>query len=379
MAWYNDLWNGMKKGVSDVAAVAAQVGSMTLNAGASALKGGATLLTDPGKFAKDVVNNIGEAGRHVSGGIQDGLDLIGEGWNEAVAAKNPGMFLWKALGGTAQMASLGTIHAFKEHIDSVSTVQRDELGNMTGFDIDKDADAITRLFLENNGQTMSMIVNANEEVREALAEGDAAKANKMFGHMVDATVVKPVGEAAKAAALGVAAGAAIVGTGGTAAPVVAATVAGLGIGGHLASGKGDKSAAEFDIANVDDDVSDRIDADIEALRAAGRDMSEADAARYRDVMQAYYNGAAYTGAGDSLGEAYMGEGASNQAFKDWMTDAAGLPQAPEEEPSLAAAVAGLNDAGGPPVQPAVASADAEASAEVKEEPAHGADDGMAYG
>lgn len=317
------FFDGIKKGASDLLAIGRQVAGMTLDAGAAALDGAKTLVTDPKKFAEDVAHCAAEFGRHASNSFSDGAKMIGEGWDEAWATGNPGMFLWKAAGGTVQMASLGAADAFKEHVRGVSTVARDELGNMTGYEIGEGCDALTRVILEANGQRVATLVNGDAEVKEAIAEGDIERANETFGQAIDAAVVKPVGQAAAVAAGVIGAGAAIAATGGAAIPaVVTAGVVAGGVGGTMLSMKGGKSQTDFDLANAADDVKDQVDAELAVLRAGG--LSEEDAAKYAEIMTAYYQGAAYTGSGDQLGASQMGEGASNRDLKAWMLHAAGL-------------------------------------------------------
>ena len=115
------FFDGLKKGASDLFAVGQQVAGMTLDAGLAALNGAKTLITDPKKFVEDTAHSVSELGRHAANSFSDGAVMIGDGWNEAWAAGNPGMFLWKALGGTAQMASLGVSDALKEHVERAAT------------------------------------------------------------------------------------------------------------------------------------------------------------------------------------------------------------------------------------------------------------------
>lgn len=319
------FFDGLKKGASDLFAVGQQVAGMTLDAGLAALNGAKTLITDPKKFVEDTAHSVSELGRHAANSFSDGAVMIGDGWNEAWAAGNPGMFLWKALGGTAQMASLGVSDALKEHVERVSTVQRDELGNMTGFDVGKDCDAITRILLERNGGWVASIVNGDEEVREALAEGDKDKANRMFGQTMDQAIIKPAGKVATLAAVGVAVAGTTLVSGGLATPAaVAAASVSLGTAGWLADMKGNKSLVDFDIENAADDVKDKVDAEVAALKAGG--LSDEDASLYSDIMTVYYQGVSYTGSGDQLGASQMGEGATNEDLKAWMLNAAGLDE-----------------------------------------------------
>lgn len=318
--------DSLKKGASDLLAVGRQVAGTTLSIGASALNGVGTLITDPKKFIEDASHTVSEVGRHISNSASDGASMIQEGWEEARATGNPGMFLWKALGGTVQIASLGASDAIKEHVGSVSSVVEDELGNMTGFAISSDCDAITRVLLERNGGLASTVVNGDREVKEAIQEGDMAKANKIFGHMIDAAVVRPVGDTvATASALAVAGAgvaAATLGTGGLGTPAAVALAA-AGLTGTLAGMHGAKSQVDFDLYNVADDVSDRIRSDVEKLRASGS-FTEDDLQRYEELMTPYYQNGAYTGMGDQLGASQMGEGATNQDFKIWMLEVGGL-------------------------------------------------------
>lgn len=319
------FFDGLKKGASDLLAVSQQVAGMTLDAGLAALNGVKTLITDPKKFVEDTAHSVSELGRHASNSFSDGAAMIGDGWSEAWAAGNPGMFLWKALGGTAQMASLGASDALKEHVERVSTVQRDELGNMTGFETGEDCDAITRILLERNGGWVASIVNGDEEVREALAEGDRDKANRMFGQTMDQALIKPAGKVATLAAVGVAVAGTTLVSGGLATPAaVAAASVSLGTAGWLADMKSNKSLVDFDIENAADDVKDKVEAEVATLKAGG--LSDEDAALYSDIMTVYYQGVAYTGSGDQLGASQMGEGATNEDLKAWMLNAAGLDE-----------------------------------------------------
>lgn len=330
--------DGLKKGASDLFAVGQQVVGMAFDTGAAALAGAKTLVTDPKKFAEDVAYGAAEFGRHASNSFSDGARMIGEGWEEAWAAGNPGMFLWKAVGGTAQIASLGATDAIKEHVAKVSSVARDELGNMTGFEIGEDCDAITRVMLEHGGGWASTVVNGDAEVKEAIAEGDTEKANKLFGSMVGRAVAKPVGTAAMVAGAAVV----IAGTGGAAAPAIGTA---LSVGGGLANMHAGKVQVDFDLENAADDIKDKVDAELAVLRAGG--LSEEDAARYGEIMTAYYQGAAYTGSGDRLGASQLGEGATNQDLKAWMLQAAGL----DEKVELAASRYEASLSAGTSVQP----------------------------
>lgn len=319
MGLFGNIANAVKTGVSDALAVGQQVVGTVFDVGSKALGGVKTLVTDPKKFVEDSAHIVTGAVKHAANSLQDGASMIGEGWNEAWATGNPGMFLWKAAGGTIQMASLGVSDMIKEHVESVSEVTRDELGNMTGFEISEDCDAITRIALQRGGKTISTVVNADEEVKEAIAEGDVDRANKVFGDMATSTVVKPL---SKAAAVGAAA-VMVTATGGAAAPFIAG---GLGIASGIGDMYANKKMSDFDIDNATDDVKDRVDDEIRQLTEAGK-LDEAGAAKYREIMTPYYQNAAYTNYGNDLGSAYLGEGASNSDFKKQLLMAAGLPEA----------------------------------------------------
>ena len=327
------FFDGIKQFGSDVLAVGQQVAGTVLGTGAAALNGAKTLITDPAKFVKDTGDNIGEAVRHVTGGFSDGAALIGEGWNESWATGNPGHFLWKALGGTAQMASMGTLHAFKEHVQDVATVKRDELGHMEGFEISDKADAITRILLRDNSRSMSIIANGDKAIKEAIAEGDADKANRVLGQVVSGAVVQPIGESLKVAGpAAVAAAGAVLTATGVGAPVGVSMLAAGGsfAAGMVMQGKGANDMLDFEIESVADTANRKVNAEIDALKAMGR-LSDEQEDDYRETMGTYYMSSSYTVMGDELGASYLGEGATNADLKAVLLQSKGLPSPDEPD------------------------------------------------
>lgn len=326
------LFDGIKQFGSDLLSVGQQVAGTVLGTGSAVLNGAKTLITDPAKFVKDTGDNIGEAARHVTSGFTDGANMIGEGWNEAWATGNPGHFLWKALGGTAQIASMGTIHAFKEHVEDVATVKTDELGHMDGFEISDRADAITRIFLRDNGRAMSIMANGDKAIKEAIAEGDSDKANHVLGQVVSGAAVQTVGNRVKAAApvLGAVIGTGLSATGIGASigvPVAAmsfAAGAGVAVAGTVMEGKGANDMLDFEIENTADSVERKLTAEVDALKAMGK-LTDEQEETYRETMGTYYLSASHSVMGDKLGESYLGPGATNADLKASLLQGKGLP------------------------------------------------------
>lgn len=320
-AVFTGIGNKIVSTATDIRDVGAQVGSFVLDTGKAALDGAHTLITDPVKFASDVRDIGAEALGHVHDSVTNGAGMIAEGWNDVARGGNPGLAILKTVGGLGQIASFGVSDAIGDHVADSMDVQYDELGNISHIGAKEGTDAITRIFLRDHGDTIGLVKNANDEIEEALEEGDADKANEMFGQAAGAIGAKAAAEAAQAVATAAAVGSVVVGAG--LAPVSGGTTLVAGItasqalfaagvagtaGGIVGEGAGADMLAKFNALNVADDAEDQVAADIAKLGLEGE-----AAEQYRESMGTYYRNASYDLAGSELG-ASQGYG-SNEELK----------------------------------------------------------------
>ena len=327
MAWYDKVVEFGKgvgdwavETVSDIGAVGAQVLTTVGDTGVAALKGFGTAIADPGKFISDVGDNIATWGGHIAGSWNSGTAMIQEGWNDVQKGGSPGLMFVKTIGGLAQISSLGASDAIGEHLAETVEAETDEFGNVSGYKAKDGADAITRIMTKHLGSTVATTVNANNEIEEALDDGDAEKANQIFGDTMWVTVGRPVSKIAGVAGM-VAGAAAIPFTGGTSAALVAASAA-LTFTSVTAGTVANSKESKFDAFNVEDDALDGARAEAEAMVAAGR-LDESQVDKYVEIVQAVNANQTYK----SLSPDY----AEQQGFQDademkaFLLQANGLP------------------------------------------------------
>lgn len=327
MAWYDGAVNfvkgaanGIKEGACDLAAVGAQVAKGVVDTGASILKGAGTALTDPGKFASDVGQNLSTWGGHIRNSWQSGTSMIKEGWDDVQKGGSPGLLFIKTMGGFAQMASFGASDAIGEHFAASVEAQTDEFGNISGYTAKEGTDAITRVLTKHFGSTVATTKNANAEIEEALDAGDAKTANKIFGDAAWVTIGRPVSKVAGVAGM-VAGVAAIPFTGGTSAALTAAS-AGLIFTSVTTDLVSKSKEATFDAFNAADDAYDAAKAEADALMASGK-LGEADLDKYVRIVQAVNANQTYKSMDPDYAQNAGFEDAN--ALKAFLLDANGLP------------------------------------------------------
>lgn len=291
MAWWNDVGKAIGTGVSTLAGVGLQVTKGVVGTGVSIVKGGVTAVTNPKKFVEDVHENLSTWGSYIGKSAKSGTDMIKEGWDDVKKGGNPGLLFVKAMGGMAQISSLGMTAAVGEHLEKTVIEETDELGNVSGYSTKEGTDALTRLGVWAFGKTAANAKNINTEIEEALDSGDAKKANKIFGQ----AALAAGGKAVKVAGIAVGVAAAIP-TGGASLGAVAAGIAtGSGIAfGAAAIGNRmtEHGEVQFDALNVEDDVEDMKNEYIKAALAAGN-ITEADAEAYGKIVETVYQNATY--------------------------------------------------------------------------------------
>lgn len=334
------LWNGAKQLGADIAGTAHQVATMTLDAGQAVLDGTYTAITNPSKFIDDVGHNIGEGLQHVSDSWSKGADTIASGWSEM---KN-GRSLWNALGktvdGVGQIASMGISDAIDDHLEETMVEQRDELGNVIGYTAKEGTDYITRRHIENTSDRRALVTNSEEEIAEAIADGDRSRVSELDKRLFEATTGKDL----KQAAMVVGTTALVVGgivaapiSGGTSLAASGATIAGISAAtiGSTAATVGAAAAAtgvaanalansdiDLEELNVADDIADAISEQVEALKASGR-LSDDQVDKYTDVMSTYYRATLYSSADPNF--AVNNGFESNEQMRDWLLMNNGLP------------------------------------------------------
>lgn len=354
--WLKDtgtgLWNGAKQFGADVVGTGHQVLTMTLGAGQAVLDGTYTAITDPEKFASDVKNNIGEGLSHVTDSWSKGADTIATGWAEM----KDGRTLWNALGktvdGVGQIASMGISDAIEDHLEETMEEHRDELGNVTGYTAKEGTDYITRRMIENSSERRALVTNSEEEIAEAIAEGDRSRVTDLDKKLFAATTgqdIKKTAEIVGTTALVVGSVAAAIPTGGASVAAGGSALAVIGSTAGQAAAKaatkavvkkvafkvgeaavvaglGSNILSNNDIAlnemNISDDISDAISEQVEALKAAGR-LSEDQVDKYTEVMTTYYNATCYNAMDPNF--AVNNGFESNAQMRDWLLENNGLP------------------------------------------------------
>lgn len=354
--WLKDtgagIANGAKQFGADIAGVGHQVLSMTLDAGKGILDGTYTALTDPKKFVNDVKNNIGEGLQHVSDSWTKGADTIGKGWSEMKDGRGLFNALEKTVNGVGQIASMGFSDVIDDHLEETMVEHRDELGNVIGYEAKEGTDYITKRMIENGSERRALVTNAEEEIAEAIADGDKARVSKLDSELFMATTGKDIEKAADIAmtvgtvASVVAGVAAAVPTGGTSLVPVGAVLAGE-TAGKIAIKEGAKVAVkgilktsgkvaatklgasllsnrdiDLEELNVSDDISDAISEQVRALKESGR-LSEDQVDRYTEVMSTYYRSTLYSSGDPNFAQNNGFE--SNEQMRDWLLVNNGLP------------------------------------------------------
>ena len=354
--WLKDtgtgLVNGAKQFGADIIGVGHQVLSTTLSTGQAILDGTYTALTDPKKFASDVKNNIGEGLSHVTDSWSKGADTIATGWSEM----KDGRTLWNALGktvdGVRQIASMGISDAIEDHLEETMEEHRDELGNVIGYTAKEGTDYITKRMIESGSERRALVTNSEEEIAEAIAEGDTERVTDLDKKLFAATTGKDIKKAAEVigtTALVVGSVAAAIPTGGAsvAAGTTALAVVGSTAGQTVAktaatkviskvafkvgeaavvAGIGSNILSNNDIAldemNIADDISDAISEQVEALKSSGR-LSDDQVDKYTEVMSTYYRATCYNSLDPDF--AVNNGFESNEQMRDFLLSANGLP------------------------------------------------------
>ncbi len=322
--FFKGIGNSIAEGASDLANIGKGVADFVVDRGKDVLDGCETLITDPGKFVSDVGDNMCEWGRHITESAKSGADMIVEGWNDVKQGGSPAMLFTKTLGGIAQIGSLGASNAIGEHLAASVDEHLDEMGNISGYTAHEDANGVTKVFTKWFGGTVATAKNANAEIEEALAEGDASKANEIFGDTMWTTVGRPVAKVAAVAAVPLSI-AATVATGGAAAPLTAASIACL-VAPPVLNTVADAKEAKFDAMNMADDAADIADAKTEAMLASEQ-ITEAQAEQYREIVQKTWSNNGYKSlVPDYAAQAGYG---SPQEMEDALLQAYGLPTSSE--------------------------------------------------
>lgn len=340
MGFFDGIVNGAKQFGKDFIGVTGQIYHMTMDTGKAALDGVYTALTDPGKFINDVGRNSAAYAEHISDSWEKGTATIAKGWSEM----EDGRGLWNALGstvnGVSQIASFGVSDVWDDHVESVMETHRDELGNVYGYSAKEGTDYITQRWIESGAERRALVQNSEEEIAEAIAEGDRDRVSELDDKLFQATVGKDLQKAATVVgttALVVGGVAAAIPTGGTSLAVSGAAVSGITAAtvAHTAGsvalassvvGLGGTAMANNDIdleaMNVSDDIADVISDQVDALKAAGR-LSDDQVDRYTDVMSTYYRATLYNSADPNF--AANNGFSSNEELRDWLLVNNGLP------------------------------------------------------
>lgn len=323
-----DFFKGIGSAVTDAASTIGDIGKgvadFVVDRGKDICNGAKTLVTDPKKFISDVGDGLGEWGRHIVEGAKSGADMIAEGWNDVKQGGNPLMLVTKTVGGLGQIASLGATDAVGEYLDEHVTADVDAMGNVSGYTVDEGANGVVKAMNKMFGKTVATTVNANNEIEEALAEGDAKKANQIFGDTAWVTIGRPVAKAASVAAIPLGIAAAPL-TGGTSVALSAASIACL-VAPPVIDAVADSKEAKFDAENMADDSNDIADEKTEAMLASGQ-ITEEQAGEYRNIVQKTWSNNGYKSlCPDYAAQAGYG---SVQEMEDALLAAYGLPTSAE--------------------------------------------------
>lgn len=321
--------DGVHQFGKDVIGVGKQVAGMTFDAGAAILDGGYTAITNPAKFIKDVGNNVASYAEHVSDSWTKGAETIGKGWSEM----KDGRSLWNALGctvnGLGQMSSMGLSDMWDDHVEATMETHRDELGNVTGYTAKEGTDYITQRWIEGGAERRALVQNSEEEIAEAIADGDKERVSELDDKLFQATTGKDLAKIATTTAViaGVVAavptgGASLAGTAGVLVAHAGTIAAASAATGVVAGGVGENRAIDLDEMNLQDDISDAISSQVEALKASGR-LAEDQVEAYTDVMTTYYKSTLYGSADPNL--AANSGFSSNEEMRDWLLANNGLP------------------------------------------------------
>ncbi len=346
--FFKGVGTSIKNTAIDIKDVGAQVVGGVFDAGKAVLEGGKTLITDPVQFAKDVKYGVSGWTDHMKDSWNKGIDTIQSGIEDA---KN-GRSLWHAVGNTfsgiAQMGSFGISDAVQDHLEDSMVEEKDDMGNVIGYSTKEGTDAITRIFVRDNGDKMAINKNAEEEIHEALAEGDVEKARELDKERFWATTGDDLKKAGTAAAIGGTLAAGILATPftGGASNVVSVHAAMMiafagGAAGQIGSLAYGSNKAAFDVNNVKDDAADMAAAKA-AEKVASGEISEDMAEFYESAARTVYEATGYNGVTDFAEQTGFEskEDLIDFAFQGVVADAARKG----EDVGLAAATAGGQEA-----------------------------------